>query len=263
MIFQGDSSTKGREPGEFAYTGISGVVIALNEAKKIEACIRSLQKVCYEVVVLDSGSTDQTVNLAQGLGAKVLYHPFEGHIQQKNRALLEVQGPYVLSLDADEVLSDSLISSIQKLKFDNKEPLAYRMPRLNRYCGQWIRYGAWNPDLKIRLWPLGSGHWGGRNPHDQVILEPGIPVLNLQGPILHYSYDHPQELRIQSEKFARIAAKERLARGPGTFAWPLVRAIFRWIRDIVIKRGFLDGKAGWTIAYENARYTYLKYSLKP
>lgn len=243
--------------------GISGVVIALNEANKIEACIRSLQKVCFEVVVLDSGSTDQTVTLAQLLGAKVIYHPFDGHIQQKNRALGEVQGPYVLSLDADEVLSEPLITSIQKLKLDKNKLTAYRMPRLNRYCGQWIRYGAWNPDLKIRLWPLGQGQWGGRNPHDQVILEPQIMIVDLHGPLLHYSYDQPHELRIQSEKFARIAARERLAHGSKSLAWPLPRAAFRWIRDIVIKRGFLDGKAGWKIAYENARYTYLKYSLKP
>jgi glycosyltransferase involved in cell wall biosynthesis len=242
---------------------ISGVVIALNESAKIEACVRSLQRVCKEVIVLDSGSQDDTVARCEQLGAKVFYHPFEGHIQQKNQALTYALGPYVLSLDADEILSEDLIHSISEALSKNTGPIAYRMPRLNRYCGQWIRYGAWNPDRKIRLWPLGKAHWGGHNPHDRVITPPDLPIVDLQGSILHFSYDTPEELRIQCNKFATIAARERLAHERRSMAWPLPRAIFRWVRDILFKRGFLDGKAGWKIAYENARYTYLKYSLKP
>ena len=242
---------------------ISGVVIALNESAKIEACVRSLQRVCKEVIVLDSGSQDDTVARCEQLGAKVFYHAFEGHIQQKNQALTHALGPYVLSLDADEVLSEDLIQSIKKAFSKNTGPIAYRMPRLNQYCGQWIRYGAWNPDRKIRLWPLGMAHWGGQNPHDRVITGPDLPIVDLQGSILHYTYDTTEELRIQSNKFAAIAARERHAHGTPGFSWPILRAAFRWFRDYVLKRGFLDGKAGWTIAYENARYTYLKYHLKP
>ena len=242
---------------------ISGVVITLNEEAKIEACIRSLQKVCSEVVVLDSGSEDQTVALCQKWGARVLHHPFEGHIQQKNRVLQEAQNPYVLSLDADEVLSDALIASIQEATKRNQEPVAYRVRRLNNYCGQWIRYGAWNPDYKIRLWPKDRGAWGGQNPHDRVVIDSDLPFKDLAGPLLHYSYDTPGELRIQSEKFAAISARERRAKGSVSPSWPLLRAAFRWVRDLVFKGGFLDGKAGWIIAYENARYTYLKYRPLP
>jgi len=238
---------------------ISGVIIACNEEDKIEACIRSLLKVAKQVVVLDSGSSDRTVELARSLGAQVHFQAFLGHIQQKNTAVNLAEHDWVLSLDADEVLSDELIVAIQGL--DSKSPAtAYRFRRLNNYCGKWIRYGAWYPDRKIRLWHRKHGIWGGRNPHDEVQILEGVKVVDIPYHILHYSYDKPEDLRIQCEKFADIARHEMDQSGAARWRLPLARALFKFCRDYFLKLGMLDGKAGLVIAYHNARYTYLKYN---
>lgn len=238
---------------------ISGVIIARNEESKIEACIRSLLKVSNQVVVLDSGSSDRTVELARSLGAQVHFQAFEGHIQQKNAAVDLAEHDWVLSLDADEVLSDELIAAIQGIEAQTPAT-AYRFRRLNNYCGKWIRYGAWYPDRKIRLWHRKHGTWGGRNPHDEVQIQEGVNVVDIPYHILHYSYDKPEELRIQSEKFAEIARLEINQSTDARWRLPLFRALFKFCRDYFLKLGMLDGKAGLVIAYHNARYTYLKYN---
>ena len=150
---------------------LSGVVITFNEEEKIEQCIRSLFMVCDEVVVLDSHSTDRTQAIAQAAGATVVKHAFDGHVQQKNRAISFTQFPYILSLDADEELNVELIEAIKKEK-NNWTSDAYSMNRLNRYGIQWIRHGAWYPDKKIRLWKRDIGKRAGENPHDHVSVYP-------------------------------------------------------------------------------------------
>lgn len=238
---------------------ISGVVIACNEEAKIGACIKSLQQVADQVIVLDSGSIDRTVALAQTLGAEVHYQSFRGHIEQKNAAVALAKHDWILSLDADEVLSHELIASVRGLH-DPLPSTAYRMNRLNNFCGQWIRHGAWYPDAKIRLWHRAYGSWGGTNPHDKVLVRPGVVIVGLRGNILHYSYENLDELRIQSDKFAAIARQE-ISKSPASIGrFPMLRAGFKFFRDFVLKLGVLDGKAGLLIAYHNARYTYLKYS---
>jgi glycosyltransferase involved in cell wall biosynthesis len=238
---------------------ISGVVIACNEETKIEACLRSLLKVSDQVVVLDSGSSDRTVELARSLGAEVHFQTFKGHIQQKNSVVNLAKHNWVLSLDADEVLSDELIAAIQAMDAP-ASTTAFRIKRLNNYCGQWIRYGAWYPDRKIRLWHKEYGTWGGRNPHDEVKVREGVAVVDIPGNILHYSYDNPEDLGIQCEKFADIARGEMHKSGAKRWRLPLIRALFKFCRDYFLKLGMLDGKAGLIIAFHNARYTYLKYT---
>lgn len=237
---------------------ISGVVIAFNEEAKIEACLRSLREVCDEIIVLDSGSSDSTVAIAQDLGAKIFTQAFQGHIEQKNAAIQFAKNQWILSLDADEVLSPELIEAILRIKAPNPQT-AFRFKRLNNYCGKWIRHGAWYPDRKIRLWHQQHGTWGGQNPHDQVIVQAGVAVVDIPLNILHYSYDKPEELRQQSDKFAAIARSQLQMKGEVVWRFPIIRAIFKFCRDYIFKLGFLDGKAGYVIAFHNARYTYLKY----
>lgn len=238
---------------------ISGVVIAFNEEAKIEACLRSLREVCDEIIVLDSGSSDGTVAIAQNLGAKVFTRAFQGHIEQKNAAIQFAKNEWILSLDADEVLSQELIEAILRIK-DPLPQTAFRFKRLNNYCGKWIRHGAWYPDRKIRLWHQHHGIWGGQNPHDRVIVQAGVTIVDIPCNILHYSYDKPEDLRQQSERFATIAHAQLRANGTSAWRIPLIRAIFKFCRDYFFKVGFLDGSAGFIIAYHNARYTYLKYA---
>lgn len=241
---------------------ISGVVTAFNEEAKIEACLRSLREVCDEIIVLDSGSTDRTVAIAQNLGAEVFNQAFQGYVEQKNTAIQFAKNEWILSLDADEVLSKELIKAIHQINAPLPKT-AFRFKRLNNYCGQWIRHGAWYPDRKIRLWHQHYGTCGGQNPHDQVMVQAGVAIVDIPYNILHYSYDKPEDLRKQCEKFAAIARSQ--LKMNGNFAWriPHLRALFKFCRDYFFKFGLLDGRAGLIIAFHNARYTYLKYAKHP
>lgn len=240
---------------------ISATIICLNEQENIVACIESLQKVADEIIVLDSGSTDNTVELAKGAGALVFHQDFLGHIRQKNAAVALAKYDYILSLDADEQLSDELINSINELKY-NAHLQAFSMNRLNYFCGKWIRHTGWYPDRKIRLWHRAVGAWGGTNPHDRVIIHDGVEVGWLKGDILHYTYRRREDFDSQSDRFARIAAEAMFKEGRSVGVFPIYfRALFRFVRDYLLKAGFLDGKAGWIISVGNARYTFLKYYL--
>lgn len=238
---------------------LSGVVITFNEEQKIARCLRSLLQVCDEVVILDSFSTDSTCKIATELGAKVFQHPFDGHIQQKNRAITFASSPYILSLDADEELSSELITSIKKVK-QNWQFEAYQMNRLNNYGGQWISHGAWYPDKKLRLWDSRHGNWGGENPHDKFILNADCKVGRLHGNILHYTMNGLEDLKNQTEKFSTIAAKAMFDKQKKTHGVQIVfKTIFRFIKEYVFLFGFMDGKAGLDIALMDAKYVWLKY----
>lgn len=241
---------------------ISATIICLNEADKIGACLQSLLPVADELIVVDSGSTDETVAIAESFGAKVTFHPFEGHIQQKNFASGLATHPWILSLDADEALSPQLADSIVKIKQTESLPFkAFSFNRLNNYCGQWIKHGGWYPDRKIRLFQREVGHWGGTNPHDKIILQPGTLQAHLAGDLLHYTYEKPEDFDRQNERFAKAAAKAMLAQGKKTFSGqPHLKAAVRWFKGYVLQAGFLDGAAGWAIARGNAWYTFEKYS---
>lgn len=240
---------------------ISATIICRNESEHIAACIQSLWPVADEIVVVDSGSTDDTVDQAKALGARVFHQDFLGHIDQKNKAVSLASHPYILSLDADEELSPELQQAILQAKHQALAP-AYSMNRLNNFCGQWIRHTGWYPDRKVRLWHRDYGRWGGTNPHDKVILETGVEARQLAGDILHFTYQSEAGFDLQSNKFARIAAEAMFKQGKGpSFTPPIWRAIFRFVRDYILKQGFRDGRAGLIISRGNARYTYMKYAL--
>ncbi|MTI29248.1 glycosyltransferase family 2 protein, partial [Cytophagales bacterium RKSG123] len=149
---------------------ISAVIITYNEEKNIQRCLESLKGVVDEIVVVDSLSTDNTKKICEKFDVHFIENPFEGHIEQKNYAMGCARNDYVLSLDADEALSPKLKESILKVK-ENWTADFYSFNRLNNYCGQWIRHSGWYPDKKIRLWDRRKGKWGGKNPHDNVVMK--------------------------------------------------------------------------------------------
>jgi glycosyltransferase involved in cell wall biosynthesis len=149
---------------------ISCVIITLNEERNLARCIGSLQGVADDVVVVDSFSSDGTERIAKEHGARFVQHKFEGHIEQKNWAITQAQHSWVLSLDADEALSEELRNSITAAK-QRDDADGYTMNRLTNYCGRWIRHGGWYPDRKLRLWDRRKGRWTGVNPHDRFELE--------------------------------------------------------------------------------------------
>jgi glycosyltransferase involved in cell wall biosynthesis len=238
---------------------VSVVIITYNEERNILRCIESVKAWASEIVVVDSGSTDRTCEIAATMGAKIIHHAFEGHIEQKNFAASQAQNDWVLSLDADEAVDEELSESIQRVM---KKPQAdgYTMNRLNNYCGRFIRHGAWYPDTKLRLWNRHKGKWTGLNPHDRYEMQPDAVIQHIQGHILHYSYQSVAEHKKKAEYFAKIAAEAYFKAGKrSNFGKLIIHPTARFIRDFILKTGFLDGKKGLQIAAITAGEVYKKY----
>lgn len=239
---------------------VSGVVITYNEAQHIESCIRALQQVTDEIIVVDSFSRDNTPEICMNFGVKFFSHSYEGQVEQKNYALGKTQHDVVLAVDGDEVLSEELINSIHQEKVLGFPSAGYELNRLTNYSDYWIKHGGWYPDWKLRLWHKSKGSWQGQNPHDRVILNEGVKPKRLKGDILHYAFDSVSEHRARIENYASIGAKSMHSLGKKS-NWFLVlfSPMWKFFRDYVIKGGFLDGKYGFIIARLSAKSKYLKY----
>lgn len=239
---------------------ISVVIITYNEEKNISRCIDSVKDVADEIVVLDSFSSDATKEICLAKGVSFYEHAFDGHIQQKNRAVTYAKYPHILSLDADEALDERLKKSIIKVK-NNWEKDGYYMNRLTNYCGHWVKYCNWYPDKKLRLWDSRKGEWRGINPHDKYELFVGDKNTGyLKGDILHYSYYSVGDHYKQVDYFTSIAAKAYFEKGKkASYFKLLVNPIAKFIDHYVLHFGFLDGRAGFLISKISAYATYLKY----
>ncbi len=239
---------------------LSVVIITFNEEHSIARCINSVKKVADEVIVLDSFSSDNTVSIAQDLGAVIYQEKFRGYIGQKNLAIHYASNNYVLSLDADEALDEHLADSILEAK-KNFNFRAYRMNRCTNYCGNFIRHGLWYPDKKLRLFDRRIASWGGLNPHDKVLLDERFPVKHLKGDILHYSFEKPEDLVWQNNRMTSIAAASLYANGRRS-SWfkMLVNPFWAFFYGYICKLGFLDGVDGFTISVSTSYQVFLKYS---
>jgi len=241
-------------------TPISVVIITFNEEKNIGRCLRSVQDIADEIVVVDSFSTDRTEAICREFGARFVQHPFEGHIQQKNYAITQAAYPHVLSLDADEALSDELRESIRQVKEDWTHD-GYSFNRLTRYCGKWIRHSGWYPDRKLRLWDARKGKWAGVNPHDRYELEKGSTRGYLKGDLLHYSIESIHQHLKTVNSFSEAGARALYEKGAKSSTLKiLVKATAKFIRNYILKRGFLDGYYGYLICRISAFSTLIKYA---
>jgi len=238
---------------------ISAVIITYNEEKNIERCLNSVKDIADEIVVVDSFSSDKTEEICSGYQVKFIKHAFEGHIEQKNWAITQASNPYILSLDADEALSDSLKRSIQSIKVNWKHD-GYKFNRLTNYCGKWIKHTGWYPDRKLRLWDSRKGSWKGVNPHDKYEMIKGSVVKHLKGDLLHYSYDSIKQHVDQVNKFTDIASVAAFKDGKNSNFMKIVfHPFWKFIRDYLIKFGFLDGYYGFVISMISAHATFLKH----
>ena len=238
---------------------ISAVILTFNEEKNIERCIKSVKDVVDEIVVIDSFSTDNTENICKKYDLRFIPHTFGGHIEQKNWGITQATYPYILSLDADEALSDELKKSILQVK-NNWKYDSYYFNRLTNYCGKWIRHTSWYPARKLRLWDSRKGRWGGVNPHDRFILDKKATQKYLKGELLHYSYYTISEHITQINKFTDIVSKAYYEKGmKAGYCTIIMHAIWRGFRDYLIRMGFLDGFYGFVVSFNSAYETYLKY----
>lgn len=238
---------------------LSVVIITFNEAGNIGRCIDSVKMVADEVIVLDSFSTDDTVNIAVQKGAQVYQQTFTGYFQQKNRAFQLAENNLVLSLDADEALSETLALSIVNAK-QNYNGEAFSMNRCNIYCGHHILHGLWYPDKKLRLFDKRMGHCGGMNPHDRIILDPSVVIIHLKGDLMHYTYQSFKEYYIRNEEVSTVAAQSLFDSGKKIHWSKIVLSpLWAFINGYFFRLGFLDGRDGLLIAAQTASQCYRKY----
>lgn len=238
---------------------LSVAIITYNEEKNIERCLKSIQLVADEIVVVDSFSTDATESICKKYNVIFIPHIFEGHIQQKNYALTQCSSDYVLSLDADEALSETMTQEILKIKSDWKYD-GYFFNRLNHYCGKPVKFSGWYPDKSLRLWNKTKGAWGGSNPHDRFIMQPNTTTYYIKEDILHYTFHSIEQHLDQIHKFSTISAKSKFEKGKkSNWIKILLYPIWRFVRGYIVKQGFRDGFTGFIISKNSAFAVYLKY----
>ena len=240
---------------------LTAAIITFNEEKNIARCIESLLPVADEILIVDSFSKDKTKEISLSYpNVRFVENPFEGHIQQKNVALKMANHPWVLSLDADEALTEELQQSILAIK-SNPLHKGFSLNRLTYYCGHWVKYCGWYPDTKTRLVLREAAEWRGVNPHDRLDLIDNSTIGQLKGDLLHYSYYTAEQHYKQIEYFGDIAAKELYDKGKSTNYLVIYgKTAAQFIKSFFIKKGFLDGQTGWLISKRSAYATYRKYS---
>jgi len=235
---------------------LSVTIITKNEANNIRACLESV-KWADEIIVIDSGSTDDTVAICREFTQQVFIHDWRGFGAQKNRALDYAGKEWVLSIDADERVSVELRLEIQNTIAAGKHD-GYFLPRLSQFCGKFIHYSGWYPDYVLRLFKKNAGRFSDSLVHEKVLLLGS--TAKLKNPILHYSYLTTKDVERKVEHYSTAAAQQMLQAGKRSGRLgAIVRGGWAFVRTYILKLGLLDGKSGLQISIMNARTTYLKY----
>jgi glycosyltransferase involved in cell wall biosynthesis len=237
---------------------ISATIITFNEERNIARVIESL-RCCEEILVLDSGSNDRTVEIAGKLGARVEEASWHGYAAQKNIAAELATHDWILSLDADESLSEALEAEIWHIKKAGAKYQGYTMPRMAQYLGRWILHSGWYPDRKVRLFDRRKARWVGEFVHESVRVDG--PVGHLESNLLHFTCSSLSEHLRTMDRYTTLAAQEMVTRGQSLgFARLLLDPPWTIFRTYVLKLGFLDGIEGLTIAYMAGLYNFVKYA---
>ncbi len=236
---------------------LSVIIIAKNEACNIRDCISSVAW-ADEIIVVDSGSTDETVSIAKEMGARAYVHTdWPGFGPQKNRALDYAKGDWIFSIDADERVTPELRSEIEQAMRDAKAD-GYFCPRLSQFCGKFIRHSGWYPDYVLRLFRRNAGRFSDSLVHEVVLLDG--KTARLKNPLLHYSYLSKDDVERKVKHYSSAAAEQMFKAGKKSTALrALLSGLWAFLRTYVMRLGILDGLAGLNIAVMNARTTYLKY----
>jgi glycosyltransferase involved in cell wall biosynthesis len=236
---------------------LSVTVIALNQEANLGPCLETVA-FADDLVVVDTGSTDRTLEVARTYTPRVFSSPWLGFGRTKNFALDQAEGDWVFSLDTDERVPPELQAEIQAVLAADGPLDGYRVPRKNYFCGRWIRHLGWYPDYTLRLFRRGRGRFRDREVHEEVLVDG--PVGNFHTPLEHYSYRSVSEYVSRMDRYARLAAQEMAKAGRRPFPGELlVRPLFSFLHLYFIRRGFLEGTPGYTLAVLMSMYKFLKY----
>ncbi|NWJ52605.1 MAG: glycosyltransferase family 2 protein [Bacteroidetes bacterium] len=239
-------------------TKISAVIITFNEEENIGRCIDSLKSIVDEIIVVDSRSTDNTASICKEKGAYLVETDWMGYSATKNYANSLAVYPYILSIDADEVLSETLQQSVLTVK---KNPLfdAYYINRMTNYCGHWLKH-LWYPDKKVRLFQKEKAEWSGAPVHEELIFKSKSRIGLLKGDLLHYSFPTIDKHFATSRKYSIIKAQQSLEKGEKvTFFKVLFAPISKFISEYLFKKGFMDGYYGFVACSVSAMAAFVKY----
>jgi glycosyltransferase involved in cell wall biosynthesis len=235
---------------------LSAIVITKNEAANIGACLDSLA-FCDERIVVDSGSDDATVAIARDKGARVEFHEWQGFGPQKNHALSLASGTWVLSLDADEIVTPKLAAAIRSAVSGGGAD-AFEMLRVSSFCGRQMRHSGWYPDYVVRLFRRGTAHFDDVVVHERVI--PAGAVRRLEGALLHHPVRKLEDALSRLDRYSTAKAQMLVASGRKvTFMTGIGHGLFSFLRAYVLKAGFLDGPEGFLLAVANAENSYYPY----
>jgi glycosyltransferase involved in cell wall biosynthesis len=238
---------------------VSAIVVCFNEEENIGPCLESLSW-CEEIVVVDSFSTDRTVEICRQYTDRIIQRPWAGYRDQKAFAHSQATKEWVLLVDSDERVTPELRDEIQQaLSRKSSDCAGFAVPRLVFYLGRWWWRGGWYPDYDVRLFRRDRATWGGSDPHEKILLDG--PVRRLQSPLYHFSYRNIEDHIERINRFTSISAEELWKNKKH---WRLIDALFRpafrFFYSYVLKRGFKEGFAGFYVATTAAMYVFLRYA---
>ena len=238
---------------------LSAVLIVKNEAKHLERCLNSLNW-ADEIIIIDGGSTDATCDIARRYTRKVfVYDDWQGFGIQRQRGEAHATGDWLLMIDADERITPALRTSITQAIQGNRA--LYRLPRLTWCFGAWVRHSGWYPDRVARLYPRGQAGYNNALVHEKLENPNALPVRNLAGDLLHYSYRDLRHYLEKSAHYAQAWAEQRAARGKrASLSRGIGHALGCFLRMYILRVGFLDGRVGFLLAVLSAHATFTKYA---
>ncbi|MEW7866852.1 glycosyltransferase family 2 protein [Aeromonas diversa] len=241
---------------------LAAVLIVKNEAENLRACLATLQGVVDEIVILDSGSQDETAAIAAEFGARFFVNnQWPGFGRQRQLAQSHVRSDWVLWLDADERLTPELAHNIRDVLENPPADTLYTLPRLSWVFGRFIRHSGWYPDRVLRLYPRALTGYNDALVHEKVEVRANMKVVDLKGDLLHYTYRDLEHYLVKSAGYGRAWADQRQARGKkSSLSQGLLHAIGCFVKMYLLKAGFLDGRQGLLLAILSAHSTFIKYA---
>ena len=240
---------------------LSAVLIVKNSADTLRACLESVTW-CDEIVIVDSGSTDNTLDIAREFTDKIFSETeWQGFGIQRQRAQSKASSDWIFMIDADEQVTPELKASIQNVVEGNDQSAVYATPRLSWVFGRFIRHCGWYPDYVTRLYPASKGRYGDDKVHEKVYYDAGMQLKYLKGDLLHFTYRDMEHYLVKSANYAAAWSEQRYARGKrASLLQGFLHGIGCFVKMYIVRAGFLDGKQGLLLSLLSAHSTFVKYA---